>query len=109
MRRQLSAEGCDGATPIGELEFTADGHFSVTWRPFETYKDYWGSFRLDPDTGALLLSVAGGNDIPAALDLQGKASMAADGALVLEDMFLGRPSWGPASPDSAPACRYTFG
>jgi hypothetical protein len=108
-RVQRSAEGCEGLKPVGELEFSSEGRFSVTWQPFETYKDYWGTYRLDPNTGTLLMVVVGGNDIPGPLDLEGKASIAADGALVLEHMFLGQPSWNPALSDSAPACRYTFG
>ena len=49
---------------IGELEFTAGGGFSVTFQPFESYKDYWGGYRLDQATGALSLTVTGGNMTP---------------------------------------------
>ncbi len=109
-RGQSAVEGCDRLIPIGELEFTADGHFSVTYHPFETYRDYWGTYRLDPATGALSMSVEGGNDRPGGLDLEGTARFAADGKLVLEDMYLGQPSSGgpPAGTDTG-KCRYTFG
>jgi hypothetical protein len=108
-RGQSALEGCDGLLAVGELEFTAEGRFSVTWRPFETYKDYWGTYRLDPATGALSMTVEGGNDHPPSLDLEGKARFAADGKLVLEDMFLGQPSWSRTPPPAAGACRYRFG
>ncbi len=32
------------ANPVRELLFWADGTFSVTWKPFETYRDYWGTY-----------------------------------------------------------------
>ena len=106
-RRQRSAEGCDGFAPVGELEFMADGAFTVTFQPFESYNDYWGRYRLDPATGALSLSVTGGNYQPSGLDVEGKASFAEDGALILEGMYLGQPSDRP--PPAAGTCRYTFG
>ncbi len=31
--------------PLEELLFKADGTFSVSWTPFESYKDYWGRYR----------------------------------------------------------------
>lgn len=108
-RGQGAVEGCDGLTPIGELEFNAEGGFSVTYHPFETYKDYWGSYRLDPATGALSMSVTGGNHVPEGLDLEGKAHFDASGKLVLEDMFLGQPGWGGGRPPGTGGCRYTFG
>lgn len=99
---QTAATGCEGMEPVRELEFGPD-RFSVTFTPFESYKDYWGTYRFDPATGALLLSVEAGNNIPPGLDLEGIARMEG-GHLILERMFLGdrqgrRPNAG---------CRYTF-
>jgi hypothetical protein len=108
-RGQRSAEGCDAPEPVRELEFTADGRFSVTFHPFETYKDYWGRYTLDPATGALSLTVEGGNDRPASLDLEGKARLSGDGALLLEGLYLGQPSPSGRPPPPAGTCRYTFG
>ena len=48
------------ATQIGELEFRADGTFSVTRLPFEMYKDYWGTYAYDLKGGGLKLVAAGG-------------------------------------------------
>ncbi|HEY0411608.1 MAG TPA: hypothetical protein VGD66_00525 [Allosphingosinicella sp.] len=107
-RSQKAVEGCPGLDPIGELEFTADGHFAVTWQPFETYQDYWGTYRLDPGTGALSMTVDGGNNKPGGLDLEGKVDITPDGALVLEDMYLGQPSGRDGFPPAPAACRYTF-
>lgn len=55
---------CGDAAPVAELIFRADGQFSVTWFPFETYKDYWGAWRYDEATRLLALSIDGGNYIP---------------------------------------------
>lgn len=102
IRSQTAVTGCAGLAPVRELEFGPD-RFSVTFNPFETYKDYWGTYRFDPATGALLMSVEGGNNIPPGLDLEGVARIEG-GHLILEQMFLGAPGGGrPAG-----SCRYTF-
>jgi len=55
---------CEPGSHIEELIFSADGTFSVTWQPFESYKDYWGQFEYGPETGGLTLNVEAGNAIP---------------------------------------------
>lgn len=55
---------CDPASVIRELVFEGDGSFSVTWMPFESYKDYWGEYAYDADTGILTLTPERGNYIP---------------------------------------------
>lgn len=104
-RSQSAIQGCDGLDPVRELAFGANGSFSVTFMPFETYKDYWGRYRYDPATGALSMSVTGGNYVPPGLDLEGSARLGEGGRLVLEDVYLGSRQ-GPPPP--AAGCRYTF-
>ena len=60
----------EGTGNINELIFGAGGDFSVTWIPFEIRKDYWGTYTFDVDTGALELTVTGGNTM--AVDFDGK-------------------------------------
>ena len=105
IRGQRSVEVCALPGKIGEIEFTENGWFSVTFQPFETYRDYWGKYDFDAATGAVTMKVEGGNYQPEGLDLEGTASFAADGALVLEDVYLGQPS---SVPGTGP-CRYIFG
>lgn len=105
-RSQRSAEGCENAEPVRELEFAPDNRFSVTFRPFESYQDYWGTYRFDSATGALRMEVAGGNNVPAGLDLEGTARLDGEGRLILEDMFLGDQLRGFQPPPGG--CRYTF-
>jgi hypothetical protein len=99
---QQSLEGCGGVEPVRELEFQPENRFSVTFMPFETYRDYWGSYAFDPATGRLRLTVGGGNFVPPNLDLEGEAEFAA-GRLRLKDMFLGSRD-GP----SQSGCIYAF-
>ncbi|HYE47665.1 MAG TPA: hypothetical protein VEA44_18000 [Caulobacter sp.] len=80
-----------GSAPIGELTFTAEGRFSVTWIPFEAYKDYWGPYRFNAATGTLGMQMEGGNHQPADVDLQGRARLGADGVLRIEDVNFGAP------------------
>lgn len=102
-RSQQAVEGCSIPDPIGELEFHGENRFSVTFRPFETYRDYWGTYAFDPATGALRLTVERGNFVPPGLDLEGRAELAS-GRLVLRDMFLGsREALPPAG-----SCTYRF-
>jgi hypothetical protein len=85
---QRSAGGCEAADPVRELVFRPGNRFAVTFYPFETYQDYWGSYEFDPATGRLLLKVEGGNFTPPGLDLEGKAGLES-GRLTLSEMFLG--------------------
>ena len=90
----------DPVTPesiIYELQFVDTGEFRVTWQPFELYVDYWGTWTYDEGTGALSMSVSGGNYEPPDLDLDGTATVdAGTGQLTLTDMWLGTPQRGVA-------------
>lgn len=102
LRSQRSLEGCSAPEPVRELEFRPENGFSVTFVPFETYRDYWGSYAWDPDTGRIRLTVVGGNFVPGNLDLEGEAELK-DGQLRLKDLFLGSRDGAPRS-----GCTYLF-
>jgi hypothetical protein len=74
--------------PIRELEFYADGTFSVTWAPFETYIDYWGTYSYDRKKGKIKFTVEGGNHIPSGIDGEGILKLK-DGDLILKEVWLG--------------------
>lgn len=99
---ERSLEGCWAHGPVRELEFRPENRFSVTFTPFESYQDYWGSYSFDPATKQLRLKVEGGNFVPPHLDLEGEAELA-DGRLRLKDMFLGSRDGPPQS-----GCAYVF-
>ena len=102
-RSQRSAEGCEAADPVRELVFRPQNRFAVTFLPFETYQDYWGTYEFDSVTGRLVLKVEGGNSIPPGLDLEGKAGLES-GRLTLSEMFLGsKNGFVPAR-----SCTYVF-
>lgn len=75
---------CTGAPPatepIRELIFKGSGEFSLTFMPFEIYRDIWGTFHFDAAAGRLTLDVTGQNRdlgakhfvLPARLDKDGK-------------------------------------
>jgi hypothetical protein len=84
---------------IEELIFFADGTFSVTWFPFESYKDYWGTYTFDLAQGALELTVTGGNTIPLDVDGEGRVAVEATGRLILTELWLGTPSMGSGPPN----------
>lgn len=105
--RQVEIDCPGGATPrepVRELEFGAQGRFSVTYLPFETYKDYWGEARFDAAQGRLTLTVDGGNRPPRDGLLEGRARLDAEGRLVLEDFHLG----GQDPMIASRPCRYLF-
>lgn len=84
---------CAGAAPVRELIFSGDGRYSVTWAPFETYKDYWGAWRYDARSRMLTLTVDGGNRIPS--DVAGSGEVRADDRqLTLGAISLGSPREG---------------
>lgn len=104
--QQLPCDGGAAFTPdpiIGELVFRDTGEFSVTWTPFEIYTDYGGTFTYDEGTGALVLTVLGGNYLPDDIDGEGTASVVAN-QLVLEDMWLGVAQ----EPVTPVACGHVF-
>ncbi len=90
---------------INELVLRADGTFSVTWMPFESYKDYWGRFQADIPEGRLSLFVDYGNHVPPNLDLEGSHEVAPGGHLVLRDLWLGASL---RSAGAASACGHAF-
>jgi hypothetical protein len=75
--------------PIRELIFWADGTFSVTWHPFETYRDYWGIYTYDRKKGTIKITVDKGNKIPSDIDGEGYYSLRQNGELVLKGIWLG--------------------
>jgi hypothetical protein len=80
--------------PIQQLRFDPDGSFSVTWHPFETYMDYWGHYDADPMSDRLVLTIKGGNYVPAdfaGIAPRGFYSMDNRGRLVLSGISLGTP------------------
>lgn len=89
------------ARPIGELVFTAAGEFSLTWQPFEAYRDYWGAYRHDRQSGALSLDITGGNRMPTHRQAAGQARLNAEGALVITGLD-------PGDGATAPACTMVF-
>jgi len=82
------------ALPIEEFVFAVDGTFAVTWMPFESYVDYWGTYIVDLRQGTLDLTVTGGNAIPLDIDGNGRVAIDAEGRLVLTDLWLGTPRSG---------------
>ncbi|WP_109246576.1 hypothetical protein [Massilia glaciei] len=106
--RQVAERPCEAGAvermpyePIQELVFDAGGRFSVTQRPFEAYKDYWGEYRHVASSGAVEFSIEKGNKVPPDVRLQGTAKITgAD--LVLDDVVL----W-PA-PDGVKLCGLRF-
>ncbi|MBC7251852.1 MAG: hypothetical protein H5T62_16430 [Anaerolineae bacterium] len=98
---QFACDTGEELTPeerIGELRFRADGSFSVTWVPFEVYRDYWGTYEYDLATGNLSLQVIEGNYVPDDIDGSGSFAFDEQGRLLLRDIWLGSPyeSTGPA-------------
>lgn len=77
--------------PIEELVFHADGSFSVTWTPFEVYRDYWGTYTYDLETGSIDLEVTGGNHVPQVVCLHDCTFHVEDGTLRLQNLWLGCP------------------
>lgn len=102
---ERSVERCHADQPVREFELRDDGSFSVTYQPFESYKEYWGTYRFDSATGALELTPQDGNFVPQGMDLNGTARIE-DGALVLDGFDLGGRT--PTMRDGASACLYRF-
>jgi hypothetical protein len=107
--REIAQVECGTATevsprmPIRELIFRAGGQFSVTWFPFETRKDYWGTYEYDAASGALTLKPDNKyNNVPPDLHPAGKARVDSGGRLVVGGgLWLGTLGNGGAQPPEA--------
>ena len=86
------ATGTPPPAKVEELEFEPGGRALVTFGAFETYHDYWGPYSYDPASGALRLTAERGNAIPRDVDLDGRATIAPNGELVLEGISFGTPA-----------------
>lgn len=87
--RQDGAD-CPPESAVRELVFTGAGEMTVTWTPFEVYKDYWAAYTFDPESGAFSFEVEGGNQVPDDIMSDGTARLDGD-RLILDDAFLGTP------------------
>ena len=70
-------EATDNKPRIGELHLHTKG-VSVTYEPFETYKDYWGTYVLNANQGKISLEVDGGNKLPTFGKASGEFSLSGD-------------------------------
>lgn len=83
-------EQATGDDTINELYFDANGYFSVTLMPFESYKDYGGTYSIDPEKRILSLTITGGNHKPDDAKLDNIAyHFTKEGHLVLENAYFG--------------------
>lgn len=98
------------AQPIGELEFRAVGWFSVTWQPFETYRDYWGDYSSETAKQTLSLKITGSNFAPKDFHGDGSYRLIDDRTLELRGVFLGSRNQSSESTANSrvPQCRYIF-
>lgn len=83
----------ENSTYIGELYFNSDGTFGITWEPFETYVDYWGTYTYDKQTGRIKLTIEYGNYIPNDTDLDGYVFENANEDLEFYGMYFGTPQF----------------
>jgi hypothetical protein len=99
------------AEPIRELEFRANGFFSVTWTPFEVYRDYWGSYAADNKSGTLSMKIEHGNRIPKDFQGAGKFKVKDKKTIELSGVYLDLPrsdASGQSNSTPPKSCRYVF-
>jgi len=113
--RQQSMFDCDTEKEtkpeqiIQELEFRARGWFSVTWTPFEVYRDYWGSYTTAKDKGDLSLHIEGGNFVPEDFRGSGHYKLKDNKTLELTGIYLGHRNSSNAGRNKiGNKCRYIF-
>jgi hypothetical protein len=86
---------------IEEVIFGRDNHFSVTWKPFETYEDYWGRYTYDSRSHAVSMTIEGGNNIPSDTRLEGSVRRVAGDMLELRGVSFGT-NLGAQAPRNCP-------
>lgn len=88
---------------VRELVFRRGGTFAVTRVPFESYRDYWGTYLYDAVTTKLKLTVDGGNALPGFRFAEVSARVVVD-QLTLDGLALA----GELSNPARPGCRSVF-
>ncbi len=88
---------------VRELVFNRGGTFAVTQWPFESRRDYWGTYSYDNVIGRLTLRVESGNSLPGFRTTELVARVAGD-ELRLDGVAL----MGAQSAAGAPGCRAVF-
>jgi hypothetical protein len=91
-----------GDAIVRELVFNRGRTFTVTRTPFESYRDYWGTYTYDVSTGRLVLTVENGNS-PPGFRTAALTARVAGGELILEGPVL----VGPVS-NTPDVCRTVF-
>jgi hypothetical protein len=78
--------------PIQELFFSADGTYSVTWVPFEVYRDYAGPYTFNLDRKTIILGQQYSNASVTNFRAQGQFEIRPTDPpqLVLKGMWLGK-------------------
>lgn len=90
-----------GDAIVRELVFNRGRTFTVTRTPFESYRDYWGTYTYDGTTGRLTLTVENGNSRPG-FQTAAWTARVAEGELTIDGPVLIGTSSG------APGCRTLF-
>lgn len=91
-----------GDAIVRELVFHRGRTFTVTRTPFESYRDYWGTYTYDVSSGRLVLTVDGGNSLPE-FRTATMIARVVNGELVLQG-----PALVGGSSASAEGCRTAF-
>lgn len=83
---------------IQELHLHDEG-FSVTWHPFEYYKDYWGTYKFSENDQTIVFTVDTElfNYIPADINNSGKLVMEAPDRIRFEGVWFGSPESGESA------------
>ena len=82
-----------GTKAINELVLQKDGKFNFTAYPFEVYKDYWGTYRIDKKSHRLHFTIEGGNNIPKDAKLENVMyAFDKSGHLILKNYYYGTVS-----------------
>jgi hypothetical protein len=90
-----------GDAIVRELVFNRGRTFTVTRTPFESYRDYWGTYMYDVPTGRLTLTVENGNSRPG-FQTAALTARVVEGELTIDGPALIGASSGP------PGCRTVF-
>lgn len=91
-----------GDAIVRELIFRRGRTFTVTRMPFESYRDYWGTYTYDVATGRLELTVENGNSLP------GFKTAAMTARVMNGELVLDGPALVGSLSASAEGCRTVF-